>query len=428
MKNLLLGLVVLGTMLGASSTQAASGYVRGRMQFWQNQGNYCPNTRDCTGAVYTQAQFQTYQPVRNARVYVWSDQANAVIGQGATDLNGDYTISWYYAGTTPPTGVYVYWVPDHKDGRFYIRYSNGTYRWYPTGYFTLLNGTTSTSPQNIGTAAWGSSSYADEWANTYDGAELMWREGLNYFGVMQSNFTNVEIRGFANDMPGFNGECPTSCANGYSKRVQLDVGAAYAPQGRVMHEMGHIASYLAHPYSGTGGNGYCYPSTSNFPDKCQWWTLNTAEHGSAAFEEALATFLADSALYYPNAPAPHSCLASAAPCAPGQFNLETSSGSACASGENRWPLTAMRFLWDVYDSVDDQESVAEGAGNYWKMLNVMALYDNGTESLQISEPWNSNYSAIDNWDGRGSYSYRLNYFNKNGTSVYVPYSRNCSPP
>ncbi|PTL83442.1 hypothetical protein [Vitiosangium sp. GDMCC 1.1324] len=424
MKNLLLCLVFLGTLLGASPTRAASGYVRGRMQFWQYQGNYCPSYRNCQGAAYTQDQFQTYQPVRNARVYIWSDSANGVIGQGSTDVNGDYTVSWYSPGTTSPTGVYVYWVPDQKDGRFYLRYSNGTYRWYPTNYFTLTNATTSTSPQNIGTAAWGT----DQWANAYDGAERMWRDGLDYFGVMQSYFTGVEIRGFANSMPDFNGTCNTSCANGATKRVQLDENAAFAPQGRVMHEMGHIASYLAKPYNGAGGNGYCYPSTSNFPAGCQWWTLNTAEHGTAAFEEALATFLADSALYWPDSPEPHSCLAASAPCATGSFNLETSSGSACATGESRWPLTAMRFLWDVYDSVDDQETVAEGAGNYWKMLNVLALYDNGTSTLQIDEPWNATYTAIDNWDGRGSYSYRMNYFNKNGTTVYTPYVRNCSPP
>lgn len=65
-------LIVFGTVLLGGLTQdalAATGVVRGRLMFYQNQGNYCPATRDCTHAQYTQAQYNVANPVAHVKVY-----------------------------------------------------------------------------------------------------------------------------------------------------------------------------------------------------------------------------------------------------------------------------------------------------------------------------------------------------------------------
>jgi hypothetical protein len=136
-------------------------------------------------------------------------------------------------------------------------------------------------------------------------------------------------------MPGFittTGTCNSSCASGPLGRVQLDGAAAYRPEARIMHELGHIATYKSQAYTYVGLGAYCWDFSSAV--ECGW-AHEEAEWGVAAFEEAMATFAGSSALYPPSIGSPTSCPPTTASCSTTAWNLETSSGSSCASFENR---------------------------------------------------------------------------------------------
>src|SRR4051812_33400628 len=78
----------------ARATPPSSGTVSGNVAFFQNQGNFCTTTRSCTGATYLQSQYQTNMPIGETKVFIQRASDNATIGQGVTDGNGRFTISW----------------------------------------------------------------------------------------------------------------------------------------------------------------------------------------------------------------------------------------------------------------------------------------------------------------------------------------------
>jgi hypothetical protein len=227
----------------------------------------------------------------------------------------------------------------------------------------------------------------------------MWMNSLGQSALMHTAISNLEIRMFSS------ATCPTSCAQLNSNRILLDDNAAFSPQARVMHEMGHIATYKAHGsgYNGTGTCAqYSFPSTSCGAFS---WDLTTAEWEAAGFEESVATHLADVALYFPNAASPHSCL-SATACGTNSFNIETSLGTSCAANQERVPLNHMRYHWDNYDTGNDYFGENMNAP-MWDVLDTLASYPPGTGNGQKNEASGSDLdgrSTIDfrdRWGARG---------------------------
>lgn len=406
---LLLGALAFFTLSAAA--EAASGVVRGRLRFYQNQGNYCPSSRTCTAARYRQADYNINSPVRDVKVYLVAEEGG-VLGQGTTNANGDYQISWYkftwWGGS--PGRARIEWYGEHRDGRFALKTSAGG-RWvFWTPYSTLTDGTTASNRQNLGTRTWGSASSPNALANLYDGAARMWRDALNSSNRMRNSFTGVEIRAYDGTT------CPTSCADGANKRIIIDSStSAYRPQARVMHEMGHIASYLSKArracvdYTFGGNNG---------------WSMTSQEWACAGFEEAIATFFGDRAIYWQASPQPTSCLSSGV--CPNSSNIETSTGSgSCATGEARQPITAVRYLRDLYDSVDETND-----GNrfgYSRFFDALARFDNGSGNRAVDEPWNWWGTSLDDRDGRSARDFRAHIEGLTGSSTSSNYTNNCSP-
>lgn len=249
--------ILTALALSIGSADAATGYVSGTWYFYNHNGNYCPSTNACTGAMYRQSEYNTYKRIPNASVWV-TDSNGYLLGAGNTDYNGIFNVSWNSGST--PSEIQVHVWAAQKDGRFYFADSSGGRIHTYTSAFTPSTTSTSTSPQDIGNQYVGSASSPDAYFNAYWVAEKQWRTVMGYSYWLVSAFTDVEVRGFANSIPGFMGTCNTSCANGSAKRVQLDANAAYSPQARAMHELGHVASYLTHPWRLT--NNYNYPSTT----------------------------------------------------------------------------------------------------------------------------------------------------------------------
>lgn len=414
MKRAYLSLTILVLLVLIPCTAfAASGYVSGTLKFWNKQGNYCPNTRNCTGATYPQSQYDNAQPVKEVQVQVL-DNTWAVLGEGTSDTSGNFKIYWYRS-TLPPSGM-ILWKARQKDSRWQIvsASTGGIYvNW--TGTFTLINGTTYSNPQNVGTFVWGSSASPNHVANLYDGAWRQWNYALSGSGHLSANMTNVTIRAFDNTT------CPSSCSRGWFNDILIDSPqAALTPQGRIMHEMGHFAVYVAKPYN--PAMGYDYPNQCRY---CGTWGPTTQEWQSAAFEEGIASFFATAAMYSAANPNPTDCL-SAGYCELWWNNIETSTGwGSCSAGEDRWPLSHERYLWDVYDSVVDGNYSDTISVPFWYFISSLLNYPTGTNDQQHDEPWNASYSAIDDYDGRSSGDFYYNFYVRFGIDTAYQVVSNC---
>ena len=77
--------VVVAALAAGSVAHAASGVVKGTLQLWERNGGFCPATgRDCSGSNFPASSSNSYQPLANAKVYVFmqSGSAQVQIGQG----------------------------------------------------------------------------------------------------------------------------------------------------------------------------------------------------------------------------------------------------------------------------------------------------------------------------------------------------------
>jgi hypothetical protein len=120
-----------------------------------------------------------------------------------------------------------------------------------------------------------------------------------------------------------------------------------------MHELGHVATYVARPWK----IGFSYDLSG------PGWTPAAPEYASAGFEDAMATHYGSMSFWYGSAETPTTCLTGGGHCynASGNpiagTNIEATSYPAgannCVAGEDRWPLSVTRFLWDVFDARDD---------------------------------------------------------------------------
>lgn len=387
---------------------AASGTVTGGLFFWQAQGNFCPSTRDCTGSLYTQAQTQTWVGIPEVKIKLLNS-SGSVIGSASSDLGGRYSIQWTTSGNLSNARTVM--TIEHKDSRFRIRTASDGQLDYTAQFVNLVNGAT----QEQGNSGWGNASVPDRFLNVYHGAFRTWANSLSNSNRMASLFTGVKVLVDST-------ACPSSCADGPTKVINLDTGAPFSPQARIAHEMGHIASQIndGHKDVIIGNAGwYCFPSQTG---NCNW-ALNTDEWGGAAFEEGLATFIGDLSLYNFNALAPHTCLAGVSgtggnACANNTFNVETSPGFT----SEHTVINITRYLWDIYDEpIDSATSNVGGCGgtftdhlgrDLFEFMDTLSNYTKGTGTRQHNDVWNPALNAFDELDGRRYHDFNWNFKNR----------------
>jgi hypothetical protein len=425
-----IGAVVLAAL--ASPALAYSGVLSGSFSTWNKNGGYCdPGLTNCTGSYYSRSGFDAFQPIKNAHLEVF--QGSTVIGQGSTDDNGNFSVAWN--STNVSTTVLVRWFNQHKDNRFVVNDTAGTRTSTFSGNFTLTAGTTAGSPQYIGGWHVGSSDSPDWATNVYLLAEMEWRTSFALVGELVNSYTNVEIRGLSPNIPGYLA-CPTACASG--KKILIATFGDALVGYNILHESGHVANYVVKPYHG-GFNNYCWPRTSppdyNGDMACTA-SRSSPEWGATEFEEGYADFSEANTLWSPSATHPTIC-STRTSCADSYVtNMEIThypfSANTCSMDaqrpESRWPMSVLRFLWDIYDDVNDADgdTISEGYGPFWHMYANMTNYANGTGPTQIDEPWlDTTFTSFDNLDGRGTISYKDHYATY--TSVHTLWVDNCSP-
>jgi hypothetical protein len=383
---------------------AASGTVRGTWKNYQNQGNYCdPNGRDCTASRYKIAEYNTYHPISDTKIYL-KDQDGVVIGAGVTNSSGYFNIVWNRVST--PAHVRAYWQFEHKDDRFKIRSETGGVLAKWTGEIAVANGGIS----DVGDIYAGISSAISGLANIYDGADRMWNDSLVFSGRMQNVFTGLTIRAYPDD-------CPTACANSGSNLVKIPEGAEFKPQARILHEMGHIAAGKAAGGAMDHGS-YCYPLETTNCDG--GWSFGSDEWRGVALKEALATVLGDIALYWSGAPDPRSCLSSGE--CPASGTIEDS--GACSGTMGRRAMQVDRYLWDIYDvAADGADAIA---APYYAFVDTLAAIPSGTDWGELSSYKDGN-GNIDSWDSFHPWEWRnamLNYWS-GALETQSVYFQNC---
>lgn len=206
-----------------------TGTVTGRLLFWNSQGNFCPGGRVCTGAKYLASAFNTALPVRGARVSL--RKGASTYGNGFTDDNGYFSFRYSRPKTVSGSGQRIEAQAVSNTGRYILKADGGI------GDIVQNVGSVNMSNANInhnaGTFQIGNSQMtADARWNVFDGARRAW-DSLSRSSRMVAFFPQVKVWTFSND-------CLTSCASGTEGFVKLDPNAGFAPQARILHELGHI--------------------------------------------------------------------------------------------------------------------------------------------------------------------------------------------
>lgn len=433
-------LTALATLLVPTAAMASSGVLSGTLRFWNKNGNYCPDSQPCTGALYTEGSYDTLVGIPEAKLQIRRASDDAVIGSTTLSSSGAYTVSWSSAGSGDVT-AYLRVIYEHKDGVFRMKTTGGSTYANLSADLTLTNGTSAGSPQSIWWN-WGSSGSPITYANAYWAGWKTYQR-LKTSTRMVNNFTDINVYGFSDSAPCSGASCAncdTSCARGYFENaganaawadqkmtVVLDANAAYSPAERMMHELGHIADYASRKYR--FGTGYDY-------DGNDWWSSTSREWRNSALHEGYATFVSMSALYSDNAPEPRTCLSSGH-CYTSGFDVEESHQGSCAFEEGRYAISATRFFWDIWDSVNDgNDSIDLNFYAFpdslaaWPCPGYPACYGNGELHDQYSSVSNNlasiSYSAGEKDEGN-AWDYRNNMLNNyaGAHDVQDEYFNNC---
>ena len=84
--------------LTSAATVAAAvtiyGWVGGHVDFFQNQGGWCPSLASFVGNTYLQSESSRFQPFMEAKVVIIDKTTGAQIGETVTDSNGNYLAQW----------------------------------------------------------------------------------------------------------------------------------------------------------------------------------------------------------------------------------------------------------------------------------------------------------------------------------------------
>jgi hypothetical protein len=461
------GVVLAISSLASSALAQNSGYVTGSVNFWQNQGHFCNDTsypfpdpranwpvRDCTDAKFKDDHAQQYRPIRRV-LLVLRDANNNTIGATNSGLNGEFTLGWQTSG--PLTGASLHMYLSHSQGAGIYPPTGSALVWYAVDYnLSLIPGG---GTLNVGWRGWGGAGSPEPYSNLYDGLHMaldaVWQHDLWFAfigGTTVRAFTNNDLNG--------NPTCTTSCAWGPQKLIHIDAFmstfSAYVPQSRIMHELGHLVSWQSTPFQSVPANSgmYSWTSTTNTNET---WSLNTSEWRHSAYEEGVASFFANISLYGPAAPAPHDCPgAPNTPCATGTFNVEASSGFGTAlcpaqAGVNesdRYALTVMRYLWDMYDTTQDTvtANACDGDGmnasytdiHTWSAHTLFQAHRrpiNGVNNHQRDKPFTNTFynvleapPSLQGRDGRSVFDYRWHFQDAYGVNTRALMCMNCMNP
>ena len=389
--NRLIAAITLMMVVGFGSTaHAAYGYIRGYYKFQQHSGGYCDtDTHDCTGARYPESQFGTAQPVENGKVYI-RDQDDDVIGTCTTSTMGYYSCYWYRS--TMPTFVRAYFHFEDEDLRYKVVQPNSArYYWRSSAQY-VSNG----ENRYIGTITMPKMGLA----SIYDGARRTYWDALHNSGLMRSVFDGITIRAYDTSCSGSSDN--VACASGKLVRIP-NTGKAYQTFV-VAHELGHVADYVANPYSHAPGS-YCYPNTGS---GCSH-NIDSTEWRGHALVEGMATYFASAAWYQSSADQPMSCFFTSGACLD-EVRQEVETKETCSGEVGRQENNSTRYLWDIFDPGDDLDA------NLHDIVDGHHAIPHGYNWGEIQSYRGSDGTGVDNWDSFHQWEWNSNFESSQGFS------------
>lgn len=449
MRAAFLLLILSAALSPLQSAQAAFGAVEGTVTYDNELGGYCLSSQvDCTGTAYPSSEFsgqlglpETKIDVRvydySAGTSIYDTSTWPVAGTGYTDEDGHFQILWYIPVNATHVFASIWWVGEHKDGRFRIL-ETGTAdqtreRPWSQTYFVILDG----ELVDLGEIA--ESGYPEYFSNAYASAHRAW-ESLSDSNLLVANMDDVKIEvGWPTDVYSYAQPCGSAAACYDVDRNSIQFGPTgigsvrlptrvYDPHFGMYHEFGHAASHAA-----SVGNEYsfCWAYTYG-GGVTNSWSYDSPEHACAGFEEGLAQFIGNRVQYRQWAPQPLDCTTHA--CGASDFDVEESTlavGQSCATDEGRWMLSTQRALRDMYDSTQDY-SWDDWAVPFHSIIYAISYFGNHSGNRGKNEPlpFNSNGFPTDP-DGRSAVDFRT-LFEANspyasGSAAGLFYV-NCSPP
>lgn len=447
-------LILAIALLYPTLAQASSGYLKGTLRFHQKNGNYCPTGSDCTDSRYPSTAWNQQVGIPEAKIRL-EKADGTLIAITHTDAAGNYALPWSSGTGSANVSaqiVLLYW---HKDNAFQFRtvaYSGSKAQYFSkTTAFTLTHGTTSSQPQTHDWR-WGTSAAPGGIANSYWAAYMAHRYVLRDL----SRFTNVDVMAF--DTAGLTGaECSNSCALGYPVNVTAsgarppwadqrltvvldgDASTPYWPVERTTHELGHIGDFVTvvgghKRHTGTGYNG-------NYG-----WYPWTEEYRPSALTEGLASFIGVAAFYGDRATDPRTCTANGnssdahkrhcyAGTSENPLRVEESHNGSCASKEGRYPISATRFFWDLYDEsadgsddIDSTDATILTVMSSWPCSGWPTCYGDGQLHDQFSYVNSTVSSTIPSaaeLDDGNAWHWRTTHLNNTGVDAINVFNLNC---
>jgi len=382
-------LLALATALLCSQAAHAfayNGWVSGRMLYF--------DARSYAAAAgqgpYTASMKNTWRGVRYAKVYVMLNGSPTIIGSGATDSGGNFTVAWSSAVSNPSVVLVCYLESSFALGstpRFRIANASGGNWSSYTNPITAVSGGVS----SFGNLYYGSSSYPDKLYTLFATATDFW--------VTLGASSNVLL----NELAGVQVRYPvTSGTDAYTvSRTRIDLTAngnswVVFNNSVLAHELGHVVQEIAWEQDAVWGD-------------CSWngatHSWDSTEWQSCASTEGFADFVSAATFFYQAASNPTTY----------GYNIE-----AGCSGNYEWSESNVaRMFWDLYDSPN--ESYDSYQQPFYWFVDKMDVFGDGTASRQDREG-SVNTNGVNAWD---FYYHALNSGNGANVNIQNAITLNC---
>lgn len=383
--------------------------------YYEKSGGFCPTHHMCTGSLYPESEYETERGLYRVRVQMYRTLTGQLLLDGYTTDWGMLYGHEVYVGPTSDnqsnTYPWCFWDEDVTI-KVSLREVNGKFK-------IVTNGSGTTYSQSFIVPAFhitpyyfvdlGSSASPSPHANVYMAAARAW-DRLEESSVLMSLMDPWLF---------------LATSGGTSANTDLEL-ITVGPDGyynlAAAHEMGHIAeNELSQEDVCARPGEYCYLDSA-----CTHNYLSEEYH-SAAYAEGLAGFVLATALWAQSAGMPQLCSASAGGCRIG-YSVEAGVGSGfCRESERRKEINTTRYLWDLWDTIDDEDYDDTVSRNFETVFaDAIGAFPAGYGDHQVNEPFGaSSCGGSVSFDTRDATDHRHHFEANTGISVRTQAQNNC---
>ncbi|MBI2570586.1 MAG: hypothetical protein HYV63_26590 [Candidatus Schekmanbacteria bacterium] len=335
------------TMIICADAVAYTGYVSGKVSYYDKRFNLSYATSDWVGA-------------RHMKVYV-VEKNGGVLGKGATDGSGSFSVAWSSPKSAPVAHVEFRYESSYADADGKPRFKLVP----PEGGKWVSSSKNVTLPKNetkkFGSLLMGTKSNPHKLGNMFATATDVWENAANTSNNLTEQFGAVKIYWPVNS-------ASTGRTNSRTEVQMPDSNFAYNAS-TLAHELGHVIHLIAWEtdtwyYTCKGGHSW-----------------DSSETETCAFMEGWANFVAAVTYYGPAAAGP-------------QAYGNDVEGGTCSGADELSESNVSRYFWDLYD---DHGTDTANQPFYW-FVDKMNFFAKGTGSRQDQESKSKPETGSNAWD------------------------------